>query len=1232
MAPAYFLKIDGIQGESLDPEHVGELELLSFSWGESPGPRQGPLDVAFTARASRASPALFEAGASGRRFASAVLTLREPGEREPEPRRWRFSELVVTQYASVAGDGGPLDHVTLTAAGVGLVPPRPRPALRFELVRPDDLLNLEIEAINLRLDRSSPTKPALVVDDAAAPARLVVLFPPQTIAETAYFEASEFEATNTPGEEPEPTPDNPADPQPAERPLDAPGSVGAGRDSVARIGDSSRLVFEVKDGTRIPFTIDGLLDWAALELAVSPIAAIPPDPSADEIAGAPAIRPPESTETALELPYRLVVSPNRTASWLHRTEPFTSRGRTELWHTRLARRVVENGEEKVVELTRENQAALRAIWSPDHRPFDPLEPTDPDPNLGLTAMAPHDRHQIVILTSAFHGYEYEVEVEIDLPGPIFEPTRALARRARIPFTLTFPYVPEPFWATLLMLSPLGAWLRSRGEWTPPYQVLRGFPVRPDLGGIFARAAPRLLTEHTDLDPEDFVVRGDIGGIVLQPFETVGERLDLSEWVHVAAQGRDHYVRIVYEGELKPYGNAAALIKVTERKFQEQGTNIGAYLRQRMFIVVREPVREFDEDDRAMPFKTVRLTTLVTPDIALPEVIPGTNRSFWVEVKTGASTESLFMFHGVGTDVSGYEVDFTVPMMFVSRSETDDTLPVARGAYNLSDTLATLRAREVNVPGQQLAFAKPDPDPAKQNTRLVTEALNFVLDANGEPKLLTADVKIPQVQELLGTDSPTTIRFFQDYVDGDFDGATGVFAEIAEVDVDALEVPSGGPVPDPFSGLVPNTLGVDFSSDKAGGFATPNLGVSTLTRSLGPLAGKAAEAVTDTFDPASFFGDGLAMLFGSFDLADLLPASTLGKNAPKLRTTTSDIPDGKLVVTTLDWEPEVDSKDLIVVEFVKDHNGVTALKVHGVITKPVVLTGTPDPPTFEFTGTLNDFRVGVLKSVFVNFVLFSFTAKSGGKPDVKVALDPAVPVEFAGDLQFVEELRKAIPPDLFGDGPSLDITAEGIRAGFAIGLPPVAVGVFALKDVSLGAALTLPFTDGKPAFDFNVSTREHPFLLSVSIFGGGGFFHLQLDTAGMKELEAALEFGVTASLDLGVASGSVHMMAGIYFALERQDPSNDYAAKLTGYLRVGGSMRVLAIITVSVEFNLSFTYDSATEKAYGRATLTVQVEVLFFSTSVELTVERAFGGEGGDPKFVEMFTSAPVWKEYAKAFA
>ena len=209
--------------------------------------------------------------------------------------------------------------------------------------------------------------------------------------------------------------------------------------------------------------------------------------------------------------------------------------------------------------------------------------------------------------------------------------------------------------------------------------------------------------------------------------------------------------------------------------------------------------------------------------------------------------------------------------------------------------------------------------------------------------------------------------------------------------------------------------------------------------------------------------------------------------------------------------------------------------------------------------------------------------------------------------------------MFGDGPSLDLIDNplGIRAGFAFALPPLTVGVFTLKDVKLGAALTLPFLEGKPTFDFNISERAHPFLLAVAIFGGGGFFHLQLDTAGMKALEVSLEFGATAALDIGVASGEVHIMAGIYFSLQRKEGTTELAAILSGYLRMGGSLNVLGLIKISVEFNLSFTYDSARDKAYGRATLTVSVEVLFFSASVELTVERAFGGSG-DPHFIDFF--------------
>ena len=153
------------------------------------------------------------------------------------------------------------------------------------------------------------------------------------------------------------------------------------------------------------------------------------------------------------------------------------------------------------------------------------------------------------------------------------------------------------------------------------------------------------------------------------------------------------------------------------------------------------------------------------------------------------------------------------------------------------------------------------------------------------------------------------------------------------------------------------------------------------------------------------------------------------------------------------------------------------------------------------------------------------------------------------------MRKLIPPGLFGDGPSLDITTEHIKAGFAIGLPPAAIGIFSLTNVSLAAFLELPFTDGKPLFDFGFATREHPFNLTVTLLGGGGFFHLQLDTDGMRQLEAALEFGAAASIDLGVASGSVQYMAGIYSPCKAQAEGKDVdAATLSGYLRLGGECR------------------------------------------------------------------------------
>ena len=62
--------------------------------------------------------------------------------------------------------------------------------VKFEVIRPSDLVCLAFQGDNLKIDTSQPGKPALVVDITQRPAFLTVVFPPQTIAETAFFEFS----------------------------------------------------------------------------------------------------------------------------------------------------------------------------------------------------------------------------------------------------------------------------------------------------------------------------------------------------------------------------------------------------------------------------------------------------------------------------------------------------------------------------------------------------------------------------------------------------------------------------------------------------------------------------------------------------------------------------------------------------------------------------------------------------------------------------------------------------------------------------------------------------------------------------------------------------------------------------------------------------------------------------------------------------------------------------------
>ena len=277
---------------------------------------------------------------------------------------------------------------------------------------------------------------------------------------------------------------------------------------------------------------------------------------------------------------------------------------------------------------------------------------------------------------------------------------------------------------------------------------------------------------------------------------------------------------------------------------------------------------------------------------------------------------------------------------------------------------------------------------------------------------------------------------------------------------------------------------------------------------------------------------------------------------------------------------------------------------------------------------------------LNFEKIEFRVDSGAKMDVDVLLTD---IKFVGPLSFVETLRDLIPLDGFSDPPFLDITPQGIDAGFSLALPNVSVGVFNLSNLSLGAGFTVPFIGQPVAVRFNFCTREQPFNLTVTLFGGGGFFGITLDPHGIQILEASIEFGASISIDFGVASGGVYVMAGLYFRMELD------ACSLTGYFRLGGHVSVLGLITASLELYLELRYEFESGKCVGMAKLTIEVEVLCFSTSVTITCEKKFAGSNGDPTFRHLMgidaslplsgelaliddTTEYAWRDYVEAFA
>lgn len=1001
-------------------------------------------------------------------------------------------------------------------------------------------------------------------------------------------------------------------------------------------------------------------------------------------------RPPRPDETAIEAPWRVLLSPSVQGGFAHAVTPAAAPGdadRIELWHSRLAvRQVADDGSVTIVEQDNA-QRVVRAIWARDRGGAQPAASNDVTPfRTSLTAT-----HRVALVIESA------------------DPTIA---------------VPQPIDAERLYLSSQGAWLDLHGQWDD------------------------------------------------RPYTQAGVSA-IDSWDHLAPMGRDQHVKVTTPAHYHILGHRCSLVTVTERRIDPGGEPI-AYLHQRRFIKLREPIRFYN--DPTMPFVRVELRPAITP--FLDPVTPGTSNVisgedlFWPTVG-GVKFEYTWDC----LDRDGRRVLLQAPLLFVSAALGSDPAEAdkIRSAYITPDS-GSPAPRGIPALSQSIALA---PSARSGDTAFEVDTLRFTgdpvpgADPTSTPHLSGAALVVPAMKRLSPQAGPVDVHYATPYLQHGFAGPNvdpQVFLELETMSPISFAGSAGG------------------STEKSGGFLQPDLPVRGLSRVLGTV-GQVDSLVnplpsTKPFDPATFLDGVLPRLFGLFSLVDILDAAGLEK-APKFVTETLDEVAGLLSALQAlqrvftDGLAELDhiaagaptaplrqsaaaaKTALAAIEtafspaFTQLTTGVTALKASGDVgtfqaDATVALSGlataidalTTTLPTLSLPpvlkarlqrliGALAPIRVlladaaqlvkqisdivdfvkgldpsslsikasfdwspklqnfpkdapnddalffvdenGLLLSIEVraagtgtvgvdvlaqlsNFGLnlfekksstliriaidrLSFRASSGGKPEVDVVMND---MAWQGVLAFIEVLETLIPSDGFSDPPFVDVSSSGVKAGFDLALPNVAIGVFSLENVSLGADVNVPFLGDAVTVGFSFCSRDKPFRLTVLCVGGGGFVGVRLSPKGLVLLEMELEACAQLAIDLGVASGSVSIAVGIYLRLEGHDGS------LTGYFRIRGQVDVLGLISASITLELSLTYDFGSGKMIGRASVSVEVSIFMFSVSVSVSCERRLAGSNADPTFAEILGiidngtvvpnpgapdgGVPAWTDYCAAFA
>ncbi|WP_158756584.1 hypothetical protein [Streptomyces sp. NRRL S-475] len=631
-----------------------------------------------------------------------------------------------------------------------------------------------------------------------------------------------------------------------------------------------------------------------------------------------------------------------------------------------------------------------------------------------------------------------------------------------------------------------------------------------------------------------------------------------EWTHRMAMGRDVYVRLLQRGVLFPFGHEASTVEVTERKF-DPGTGV-AGLHRTLTLVVTQPVLDYDIEaahQREFPFHRVAIDpVLVTP---LDRPASGA-RAYWL------SRDGHPVMFTVHASSAGDVIPLHLPLLFAEKG-TDvghlNTLYAGGPREDLEADPAPPTAvvdRAVPLVVRRRADKVVEAvEGTEQHVRSLTLAATRIGSGTAfHPRIAGLEVMLPAVQQLLGQHQ--TIR--------------------ATLAPEVAAAAGTGSPPDVLLQL-PDKVPVNFAAARAAVAAAPSMAVDRIHRELGPTV---ANLPTD---PAKLF-DRAAKLLGVVPLVDII-----GQVTGRPTITWSRTPTPR---ATLHWTESL-TRERGPFEPLDDCRVTLDVRTELVNGRPQTTTD----------GTVTNFAIGIPSPeedkylVKLGFTALKFHAEPGELPETTLVISSA---RLGQQLKFVQKLSTYLP-GIGAKAPTVDVGAREVRVRYALAVsPPPQLGVFVLQNLLLQAGITLSLGNDPVTVDFTFGTRDRPFLVTVMGFGGGGYLELGIraggDDSGLERFVGGIEFGAAVAMDFGVARGEVHVFGGVVFTKQGSK------VEITGYLRIGGSLRVLGLVSVSVELTISLTYVEP-NVLRGKARLLIAVDLTFWSTSVEITCEKTFIG-------------------------